>query len=86
MCAHLPSKAQARRLAGLFAHDAEVRVSDGYTAPTDRVLVKFAWVSDSEQSGNYPNGHRYSIWKINAGGLNALESYLRHCRRASPVR
>jgi hypothetical protein len=86
MSPHLPSEAQARRLAALFAHDAEVRVSDGYTAPTDRVLVKRAWVSDSGQSGIYPNGHRYSIWKITACGLAALESYLRRRRQASSAR
>jgi hypothetical protein len=80
MCSHVPSAAQARRLAALFALEGEIRVSTGHTTSTDMACVKRAWVSDTGQVGTYPNGSQYSIWKINAAGLAALEDYLRERR------
>jgi hypothetical protein len=76
----IPSRAQARRLAHLFAGDGGVHVSEGYTDASVSVLVNRAWVSETEDGGVYPSGRAYKIWKINAAGLIALENFLREHR------
>jgi hypothetical protein len=77
---NIPSKAQARCLAHLFAGDSGVHVSENYVDASIRVLVNRAWVSETGDGGIYPNGTTYKIWKISESGLAALEDYLRGSR------
>jgi len=84
---NVPSETQARRLAGLFADGARYISVSEHMPPTDRVLLKHDWIAATGETGTYPSGGEYSIYKISDVGLRALEQYLfeRRCRPAGRV-
>jgi hypothetical protein len=85
----LPSPAQARRLATLWASEKK-RLSvmtkgpkhsqEPYNDPTVLSLVKYGWVTATGEKQSFANETEWDIYELNLKGTDALESFLYEAR------
>lgn len=83
--ARLPSLAQARRLADLWASkDQQLSVMtkgpqhspEPYNDPTTLALVKYGWFAPTSEKKSYTNGTEWDIYRMTDAGIDALENFL----------
>lgn len=79
----LPSKAQARNLARIFADGRPVPLADdGYVPPTISALAKRKWIVSTDLTGTYPNGSTYHFYELSEEGISALSRYFAEITKA----
>lgn len=85
----LPSAAQARRLADLWAtKEQQLSVMtrgpqfnpEPYNDPTTVALVKYGWFARTGETKSFTNGTEWDIYRLTDAGTDALESFFRHAR------
>jgi hypothetical protein len=70
----IPTDAQARRLAALFAEVHTMTVGE-YSTTTDAAILKRAWVSNSGETRRTASGDELPVYRLNEDGVEALERY-----------
>ena len=71
----VPSEAQAKRIAHLWASGKGVQIAKEYTEATSAVLLREGWIEPTGERGKYPIGWEYEVHKLSAKGLRALHTY-----------
>lgn len=85
----LPSPAQARKLAELWASrnqelskmiQGPIHSSGPYNDATTLALIKYGWVSTTDTTKSFANGTTWEIYKISDRGIDAIENFFRETR------
>ena len=71
----LPSTAQAKLLAKVWAGTAVPTHADDLTEPTTMACYSRGWLAETGEIGTYPNGRAYSELGLTDAGMLALAQF-----------